>query len=341
MASSAETDGGAGPPDPRVVLHPPDAHLLEVERGGPTELLRRLPAVHRAIPLGPAVRLAHIRAWLLWRLSPRHRRGALMRAGLLAHPGASRPQVRALARRHLRERTVQRTFAWHPRAPIPFVGLDHLESARAGPRGVIIATFHMGLMWNLLYALAPHGRPLYVSGGRRLDEPVLRGRRGRWLKTQNMWAERAGCRFVHRGGSYGVLRGLLQRGAVCWIGWDLPGTSPTSVQLLGRTLEVGGGLARLAVETGSPVIPAFAWREGNRPLGVLFPPIHPGEVDDARELDARVASAYETALAPRLEQAHFPPWRPDLAGIREWAGIRPGREERQAEPSAASSRPFS
>jgi hypothetical protein len=48
------------------------------------------------------------------------------------------------------------------------------------------------------------------------------------------------------------------------------------------------------------------------------------EVDGHRELNARLASAYENALAPRLAQAHFPPWRPNLASIEEWAGIRAG-----------------
>jgi lauroyl/myristoyl acyltransferase len=304
-------------------LQPPDAHLLQVKPQGLMDRVPRLADLHRAVPLAWAVRLARLRSWLTWRLSRRMRLRALEQAEWLSEPGASGAEVTALAREYLGERFVQRAYGWHPTATVPVRGLEHLERARWEGRGVLVASFHFGLMWNLGYAVARHIRPLYISGGRRLDEPILQGGRDLWLKAQNMWIEEAGCRFVHRGRSYELLRGLLERGEVCGIGWDVPGRTPVRVQVLGRTVEIGGGLARLAMETGSPVVPAFVWRDGNRPVAVLFPAIDPREVAGEAEINARVAAAYEAALAPRLAQAHFPPWkRRDPAGLERWAGIR-------------------
>ena len=75
----------------------------------------------------------------------------------------------------------------------------------------------------------------------------------------------------------------------------------------------GRGTAQLAMCTGSPVIPAFAWREGSRQVGVLHSAIDPRDVADPHELNVRVAAAVDAALAPRLAQAHD-----GMAFNRDW-----------------------
>jgi lauroyl/myristoyl acyltransferase len=134
------------------------------------------------------------------------------------------------------------------------------------------------------------------------------------VKTQNVWIEQAGCRWVRRGGSYEVLRALLRRGEVCWMNWDVGGHTVHPVRLLGRTIHVGGGPARLALETGACVVPAFVWREADAQVAVLFEAVDPRAVSDESELDSLVASAVEAALGPRLAQAqrgfaHRHDWR--------------------------------
>ena len=292
-------------PDPLAELERPFAHLLEVRGESLLGRIHARPELHRMLPLGLAIRLAGARGRLEWAL-PGARRLALARAAGLAGPGTSRDEIRRLAREHLVELAIQTELSWHPRAArrMPLHGLEHLERARAGGRGAILATVHMGPMLNLAYAVAARGHPGYASGLITLEDSPLRGHAGRWWKTQMMWVEEAGCRWVGRGDSYSLLRALLERGELCWLNWDIPGHSTVPVRLLGRTMEVGRGLARLALETGSPVVPGFTWREGTRQVGVLFPGIDPREVADEQELNARMAAAVEEALAPRLAQAH-------------------------------------
>jgi lauroyl/myristoyl acyltransferase len=127
--------------------------------------------------------------------------------------------------------------------------------------------------------------------------------------------EEAGCRWVHRGGSYELLRALLERGEVCYITWDTPGKQNVPVRLLGRTWHVAGNVARLALQTGARVVPGFSMREGNAPISVLFPGIDPSEVGGESEVNGRMAAAVESALGPRLAQAnkgiaHNHDWRP-------------------------------
>lgn len=257
------------------------------------------------LPLGLAIRLAGARGRLEWAL-PGARRLALARAAGLAGPGTSRDEIRRLAREHLVELAIQTELSWHPRDArrMPLHGLEHLERARAGGRGAILATVHMGPMINLGHALAARGHPVYGCGWVTPDDSPLGGDGGRWWKTQMSWIEASGCRWLGRGGTYPLLRALLERGELCWLNWDLPGHTSLPVRLLGRTVEVGRGLGRLALETGSRVVPGFTWREGNGQVGTLFASIDPAEVAGEQELNSRLAAAVEQALAPRLGQAH-------------------------------------
>jgi len=302
-------------------LECPLAERLELPRRKLGGRLWRSPELQRALPLSIASRLAMMRAALTWRLSRRYRQAMLLHATALAGPEASPEELRRLARAHLAEQCLQRCLTLHPDAHIPLRGLEHLERARADGRGVIVASFHMGLMWNVKFVLAAHVHRLYVES---LVVPPSDRPGGRWCIAQQTWAEEVGCRWVSLGGSYPVFRALLERGEVCKIAWDVGGTRAVPVQVLGRTLHVSGGLGRLALETGAFVVPIFAWREEDGPVAVLFSAIDPHQVEGESELNARIASAFESALAPRLAQAHFPPG----------GGLFPDRFEELTEVSA-------
>ncbi|MFL5820364.1 MAG: hypothetical protein ACJ76S_06740 [Solirubrobacteraceae bacterium] len=284
----------------------PFAHLLEVRDEGWLGRLYARPELRRLVPLGVSVWLAGLRGRLEWRLSRSARTGALQRAAGMLGPGAPPREVTRLARQHLIELAIQTELSWRPwdARRMPLHGAENLDLARAGGRGAILATIHMGPMLNLAHAVVAHGHPGYASGGPTLAESPLDGTEGRWWKTQMMWVEEAGCRWVGRGGSYELFRALLQRGELCWLNWDIPGHTTLPVRVLGRTMAIGRGLGQLALETRAKVIPGFVWREGRGQVGMLFPPIDPGEVADEGELHARMAAAVEAALGPRLAQAH-------------------------------------
>lgn len=285
-------------------LDVPQAHRLVVLDEGLGGRLHAVPALHRAVPLRAAVALAGARGRAEWRLLPARREVALERARVLAPPGAPDEVVERLARTHLRELCVQTELSWRPwdARRMPVAGLDRLAAARAGGRGAILATIHAGPWLNLVHALQARGLRLNLSGGRRLWEPPLRGHQGRWVKTQNVWAEEAGARWVRKPGSFEVVRELLRRGELCWMNWDALGRTPS--RFLERPVLVASGIARLALELDVPVLPALVLRRGLGQAAVLGAPVPVAPGEDPQVLTARIGERLSAAFGPHRAQAH-------------------------------------
>jgi KDO2-lipid IV(A) lauroyltransferase len=276
----------------------PYAHLHRVHGEGSLGRLHARPELHRALGPDRGVRLARLRGRAEWWTAPRRRAAARARAGRLLGPGAPRDAVRRLARAHVVELAIQTELSWHPDAArrMEVRGIEHLDRALAEGRGAILASVHLGPFRNLMHAVAARGHRVYVAGGFPLGE-LPAGHPGHWHRTQALWLEESGCRLVPvRGGGFDVMRALLERGDVCWLNWDARGWTP--VRLFGRTIGVRRGVTALAVATGAPVVPAFAWREGDRQVGRLFAPLRPNAIDD------EMARVVEAVVGPRLAQVH-------------------------------------
>jgi KDO2-lipid IV(A) lauroyltransferase len=199
---------------------------------------------------------------------------------------------------------VQAELHWRPwlgrRTPIE--GLAHLEAAVAAGRGVIFATAHVGPFLGLVHALAARGIKVYISGGQFGGEPAFDGRRGRWTLMQNRWVEDAGSRWVHRGGSYPLLRALLERGEICFMTVDAPGT--IEVDFAGHPARVRGGVAALALETGATIVPGATLRRGWGQVGVFLEPVDPAGFDDPVELTRHLTRVVGDLVRAEAEQAH-------------------------------------
>jgi lauroyl/myristoyl acyltransferase len=225
------------------------------------------------------------------------------------------PDERA-ARRRLVEDAVRAEVQWRPwlYRRMPVEGLEHLEQARAASKGgLILATIHVGAILGLVHALAARGLKLYLPGG-EWGIPTVEGLRGRWIATQNRWVEEAGARWVPLGESYPVLRALLERGEVCMLAVDVPGD--VEVELAGRPARVRGGLARLALETGSPILPIATLRVRWGMVGFIGEPIDPATFDDPVELTRYLVAAQEPRFVGEPEQVHslaVDVWDDDLA----------------------------
>jgi len=292
-------------------LEHPTAHLRELT--GQTLPVRIYGSgwFHRTLPAPIALRLAALRARIEWYAVPRRRFEAIELTRAIRGYADERS-----ARRRLVEDAVRAEVQWRPwlYRRMPVEGLEHLEEARARSNGgLILATIHVGAILGLVHALAARGHKLYLPGG-EWGIPTIEGLRGRWIATQNRWVEEAGARWVPLGDSYPVLRALLERGEACVLAVDVPGD--VEVQLAGRPAGVRSGIARLALETGSPILPIVTLRVGWGMTGFIGEPIHPAGFDDPVELTRQLVAVHEPQFLREPEQVHplaVDVWDDDLA----------------------------
>jgi lauroyl/myristoyl acyltransferase len=280
-------------------LERPKAHLVQLT--GQTLPMRVYGSAwfHRLIPDPVALRLAALRGRLEWFVVPRRRAEALKLADAIRGDASGR-----FAKRRLIEDAMRAELQWRPRMcrGISVEGYERFEAARAGTdAGVILANLHVGPFLGLLHALAARGVKLYLPGG-TWGVPTVDGMRGRWIATQNRWIEEAGCRWVPVGGSYPLLRALLDRGETCMIAVDVPGE--LEVDLAGRPARVRTGIARLALETGSPILPIVTLRRGWRFVGKIGEPIDPAGFSDAATLTRHLVAVQSPVFLEDAEQVH-------------------------------------
>jgi lauroyl/myristoyl acyltransferase len=281
----------------------PKSHLLVAPPAGLAARIYSSPTFHRLLPAPIAVRLAELRGTLEFRLLSFRRDDAIARAALLLDAETpDTPEVRRLARGLLQENAVQSELSWRPwlvpKARVE--GLEHIERALAEGRPIVVGTLHLGSLLCLVQVLGYHGHRFYVSGGHRPGTPPWPGYLGRWVAAMNRNVERAGGRWVYRGGSYSVLRALLERGSICMVGQDILGDLP--VPILGRRTRLVRGPLNLARETGAVYLPAFGSRRGSRHTVRFLDPIDTS-LDDAA-FGERLGAAIDGALEPRLPEAH-------------------------------------
>lgn len=266
-------------------------------------------AVARRIPEERALALGAALGRLLWVVLPRRR---LVRRHLrIAFPDWSRERIEDAGRACFEE--LGRSLAEWSRlvelAPeelrerVEFRGVEHLERARAGGRGVLLATAHYG-NWELLPAawratapdveLAVVGRHFGEGGFQeRIERRRLHGG-GSLLRPD----AREILRALRRGAAVGVLVDLYtseRRGGIL-------------VPFFGRRAWTTSGPAILSLRTGAPIVPVSIRRvEGARHLAELLPALEaPRTGDRARdvqELTARMSAVFEALIRERPE-----PW---------------------------------
>ena len=282
-----------------VELQQPKAHLVELT--GQTLPVRVYGSgwFHRLLPDPVALRLAALRGWLEWFVVPRRRAEALALTRAIRGVDSTR-----FAKRRLVDDAVRAELQWRPWLcrRIAIEGYERFEHARArSGAGVILANLHVGPFLGLVHALAARGVKLYLPGG-TWGVPTIDGLRGRWIATQNRWVEEAGCRWVAVGGSYPVLRALLERGETCLIAVDVPGE--LHVELAGRPARVRTGIARLALETGSPILPIVTLRRGWSFVGSIGEPIDPAGFADPATLTRHLVAVQAPVFLQEPEQVH-------------------------------------
>jgi lauroyl/myristoyl acyltransferase len=193
---------------------------------------------------------------------------------------------------HLRARSVGWEWAWRPWLldRISVEGLDRLADIEPG-RGIIFSKWHagpVGGIGNLPRAVGP----VYQAVGDYLFAPAPPGYNGYQNEQTRKLLTRAGFRPIRAHGSRATFAAVLREGGRVLINPDVPGTAP--VRLLGKTVEVKSGTARLALETDAVIVPVAILPHGRGWT------IH---VDEP--IDPRAHAAWETLLQA-VFSAHEP-----------------------------------
>lgn len=176
-------------------------------------------------------------------------------------------------------------------------GAEHLRSAAARGRGILVLTAHYG-NWELLAAAhGLTGLPLSIVI-RPLDHPIL---------------DELAARFRRRSGAELIVKRLavrevlqaLRRGRMVGILLDQNATRAEGVfvPFFGIPASTSKGLAVLALRTGAPVVPVFLRRERDgRHCMDVRPPLEPPYDGDVEAYTATFNLAIEAAIRRAPEQ---------------------------------------
>jgi KDO2-lipid IV(A) lauroyltransferase len=159
-------------------------------------------------------------------------------------------------------------------------GREHLETARAAGRGVVIVSYHFDVCRMMYLALKELG---YENYHHMIRETIHSGQAygfiGRALVNKKTRDDAAGgVKIIYHqpGATFEIIAKLLQQGAIVGIAGDgMAGARFIEVPFLNGTLAFPTGPARLAARTGAPLVPAVCLLEGVFSHRViLYPPIY-------------------------------------------------------------------
>lgn len=220
---------------------------------------------------------------------------------------ATRDRLARSTFRHLGITAVECCRLFFGRAPglldrVRFRGLEHLDQARAGGRGVLCLSGHLG-NWELGAAAVASqlGIPVNVVA-RPLDDPFLEALLGRGRA-------RAGVRLISKRMAVRGVQAVLAEGSNVAIMLDQnAGRRGVFVPFFGRAASTSRSLAVLALRTGAPVLPVFIHRLPDGGHEVAFEPPVQIPRTGQRERDVEVSTARFNEAIERQVRAHPEQW---------------------------------
>ena len=185
---------------------------------------------------------------------------------------------------------------------LDYEGYEHYEQAERQGKGVLYLTAHLG-NWELsAHAHGLHGHPLHVVV-RTLDNPYL----DRFVERRRICSGNQVIRkqeFARRS-----IKAIASREAVgILVDQNTTGEDGVFVDFFGQRASATNGIARLAMRTGAPVIPGFAFWSDERGKHVLrfsppVPMVDTGDKEaDLVENTQRCQKVIEEAIREYPEQ---------------------------------------
>ncbi|MGI8632876.1 MAG: hypothetical protein ACR2NA_10085 [Solirubrobacterales bacterium] len=126
-----------------------------------------------------------------------------------------------------------------------------------------------------------------VAANPRVVSRRYRGYRGRRALVTRQRVEFRGGDLLPVGEAYSACRRSLERGEVCALSFDVVGKY--KLEFAGRPVGVRTGAARLALETGAPIVPAFMGRKGRQLYVRYEEPLEPDDFGELESLMRRLA----------------------------------------------------
>ena len=192
-------------------------------------------------------------------------------------------------------------------------GLDHLQAAQAGGRGVVLSFMHHAFFEGGFIALGRLGvQPQIVCYPYMLSTEAPG-----WVQQHVTVSTSTGAQAFPADRGADAMAAALRAGAVLAIATDVPGRTP--LRFAGRDVVGSFGAARLAATTGSPVVVMTSERDGlGDPRIVLHEPFDPQAFPDPEKLLEAVVAVHEEAQLRWPEAVDIPLSRwglPDAGGM--------------------------
>lgn len=185
-------------------------------------------------------------------------------------------------------------------------GMDHVEACLRMNRGIIGLTAHIG-NWEI-------GAALLAARGIPVNAIVLRQPSAKLDALFQSWRARRGIRLLPvEGAAFSACTRLRRNEFVALLGdMDLSGQAPREL-FFGKPARLPRGAAVLAARSGAPILPGFVLRQPDDSFLCRFePPIVPGAVPSADDLQQRIRAVLERAIGDHPDQwfAFKPLWVP-------------------------------
>ena len=244
----------------------------------------------------------NVAAWIWIRSTPHYRDNVMANIGQVLGPDVSRVELERISQRvfqlsadnfaELLRMRVAPTARVVAEVPSVASDLDIFRDARATGKGIVVVSAHIGAFDLVGLSLAASGVPLTVMTGRTTSRMLFDA--VSWLRQGH------GVRVVEPtpAGVKDVIK-ALRRGEVAGFVSDYDFfRNGVPVTLFGRETTLPPGAIRIARDTGSIVVPMFAYRaDGKHRLRV----VESFTVPRTHDVDADVADGMAT-LASRLEE---------------------------------------
>lgn len=258
------------------------------------------PQAHRVLPMVVADRLIRTRAQRQVAASAGDR--ARLHMEYLLGRSSRAVESGALAEEHLFQTHRRAELRWRPWLTDRFAveGLDRPDIHRWEGHGVLTSFMHHAQAEGVLRSFSRLGYHMHVPVLASLLEPTA----ARPFQQQIKLVRKSGNVPFAAGGSYEHMLQLLKDGQILSIAADLPGTTP--VTFLGRQILVASGTARLALETGAPILPITSLKHGRFQRVRMETPLLPTDFTSVAELTQALFDAHAPAILAWPEAVELP-----------------------------------